>query len=75
MIFHVWRTTGHDPYRLYNNLDAEYRPIHDPTQPPRPPQFPERVRAFVYACGARQNELEEERLMRQARAIAKAVSG
>jgi hypothetical protein len=71
----VWRTTGHDPYRLYNNLDADYRPLHDPSLPSRPPQFPERVRAFIYACGQYANRLEEERLMRQARMIAKAVSG
>jgi hypothetical protein len=71
----VWRTTGHDPYRLYNNLDAEYRPLHDPSLPPRPPQFPERVRAFIYACGQRAFQLEEERLMRQARIIAKSLAG
>jgi hypothetical protein len=70
LIFNVWRTTGQNPYCLYNELDSSYRPVHDPEQPPRPPRFPERVRLFLYACGARQFQIEEERLVRQARMMA-----
>jgi hypothetical protein len=75
LIFNVWRTTGQDPYQLYNELDTSYRPVDDPSQPPRPPRFPERVRLFLYACGQRQFQLEEERLMRQAQTIAKTMGG
>jgi hypothetical protein len=74
-LFNVWRSSGADPYRLYNGLDESYRPLHDPSLPPRPPQFPERVRAFVYACGARARELEVEDRNLLIRGIAKALGG
>lgn len=75
MIFNVWRTTGQDPYQLYNELTPDYRPVYDPKQDPRPPKFPERIRLFLYAAGSRQFQIEEERLTRQTRMLAKAMAG
>jgi hypothetical protein len=52
-----------DPFRLYNDLDESYRPLRawdltlygeepdpDDDAPVRPPH-PDRLRAFIYACG------------------------
>jgi hypothetical protein len=33
------------------------------------------VRLFLYACGARQFQIEEERLVRQAQIIARSMAG
>lgn len=74
MLFHAWRVSGADPYRLYNGLDEQYRPLHNPQLAARPPQFPERVRAFVYACGQYARELEMKRDAELIKAIQKAVS-
>lgn len=52
----AWRYGSEDPYRLFNMLDAEYRPWAGGD--PRPPARPGRVRAFIYACA--QVAAEEE---------------
>lgn len=75
MLFNVWRASGADPYRTYNGLDEQYRPLHDLTADPRPPLFPERVRVFLYACGVYARELEAQRDQALVKGIAKAVSG
>lgn len=49
-MFAAWRYGGEDPWRLYNLLDAAYRPLANPTRAPVRPKFPMRVRAFMYAC-------------------------
>lgn len=60
MLFYTWKASGADPYRIYNGLDTDYRPLGQPDAAPRPPRFPERVRAFVYACGLYARELERK---------------
>ena len=75
MLFHTWRASGADPYCVYNGLTGDFRPLHDPTQAPRPPKFPERVRAFVYACAMYARELEVKDRQAMTQAIAKAVRG
>lgn len=52
LIFTAWRYGGEDPWRLYNDLDGDYRPLADPERPAVRPKYPVRVRHFVYACGA-----------------------
>jgi hypothetical protein len=74
-LFLVWKASGTDPYRLYNGLDEDYRPLGDPTAPRRPPLYPERVRAFLYACGERAREMEIEDAKMQATIIANAIGG
>lgn len=71
MLFHVWSVSGADPYQVFNGLDTAYRPLHDPSLPARPPQFPERVRAFLYACGLFSREIAQK----DAAAMAKAMRG
>jgi hypothetical protein len=44
----AWRYGREDPYRLYNMLDANYKPWGGGN--PRPPLHPTRLRAFLYAC-------------------------
>ena len=51
LLFLAWRYGGNDPYRTYNGLDEDYRPLGHPEEAPRPPIFPSRVRHFVYGCG------------------------
>ena len=48
-LYNAWRYGGHDPYRLYNLLDDNYRPM-DVGGEPRRPLHPSRVRAFIYGC-------------------------
>ena len=57
-MFLAWRYGGEDPYRTYNGLDEEYRPLGHPEEPPRPPTYPSRLRMFLYGCGiaAQDNE-------------------
>jgi hypothetical protein len=66
---------GVDPYRLYNSLDEQYRPLHQPGADPRPPQFPERVRAFTYAVANYARELNRKDRMEQAAATGAATQG
>lgn len=66
---------GADPYRLYNGLGDDYRPLGQPDAEPRPPQFPERVRAFVYACAMYARELARKDRMEQAQATGAAAQG
>lgn len=68
MLFYTWKASGQDPYRLYNGLDDDYRPMGDPSAERRPPQFPERVRAFIYACAMYARELDRKDRMEQAQA-------
>jgi hypothetical protein len=49
-LYLVWRKTGQDPYRLYNMLGDDYRPL-DGEGEPRRPLYPSRVVAFLIACG------------------------
>lgn len=46
----AWRYGGEDPWRLYNALDADYRPLEHPERPPMRPRYPTRLRSFMYAC-------------------------
>ncbi len=75
MIFYAWKASGADPYRLYNGLDEHYRPLSDPNGEPRPPQFPERVRQFIYACGAYARELERTDLRELVQGLGKVMGG
>lgn len=47
-----------DPYRVYNGLDGDYRPLGHPDEPPRPPTYPSRLRHFLYGCGLYAMETE-----------------
>lgn len=58
MLFLAWRYGHGEPYRIYNGLDRDYRPLGHPEQPARPPLFPSRLRHFVYGCGLYASELE-----------------
>jgi hypothetical protein len=49
LLFLAWLHGGEDPYRLYHGLDEHWRPRSDPDGEPRPPQFPERQRALIFA--------------------------
>jgi hypothetical protein len=54
-LFLAWYHAGRCPYRLYNMLDEQYRPIGEVDEDggpaaPRPPLYPLRLRAFEYAC-------------------------
>jgi hypothetical protein len=51
MLFLAWRYGKEDPYRLYNGLDADYRPLGHPEEVSRPPQYPTRLRHFLYGAG------------------------
>jgi hypothetical protein len=51
LIFCAWRYGREDPFRLYHRLDAQYRPMWDPGLPEVRPRRPDRLRAFLYACG------------------------
>jgi hypothetical protein len=50
-LFLAWRYGGEDPYRTYNGLDEDYRPLGHPEEAPRPPTYPTRLRHFLYGCG------------------------
>lgn len=50
-MFCAWRYGREDPWRLYNRLGVDYRPLWDPSLPPKLPRHPSRYRAFMYACG------------------------
>ena len=50
-MFLAWRYGGDDPYRTYNGLDQDYRPLGHPEESPRPPTYPSRLRMFLYGCG------------------------
>ena len=62
LLYLAWRYGGHDPYRLYNSLDEQYRPI-DGGQlgDPAPPPEPWRVKMFVYGCAmhAQKDEIQK----------------
>lgn len=75
MLFYLWKQSGADPYKVYNGLGPDYRPLHDPAAEPRPPRFPQRVKAFLYACGKYARELERRDLVEQARMLGKAMGG
>jgi len=51
MLFLAWRYGGDDPYRTYNGLGEDYRPLGHPELPAHPPRYPTRLRHFVYGCG------------------------
>jgi hypothetical protein len=112
-LYLAWRHGGADPYRLYNALDGEYRPLAGDACPdceglgrhvrrrfidledgsvttkpveidcvrgvgagvipgrPRRPLFPQRVQAFVYACGLAAEA--EERAMAGVQATRRAM--
>lgn len=50
-LYCAWRYGGEDPWKTYNLLDADYRPLWAPDRPPVRPKFPTRLRSFMYACG------------------------
>jgi hypothetical protein len=64
-----------DPYRLYNGLGEDYRPLGQPDAAPRPPRFPERVRAFLYACGAHYREQQRKDMQEVVQALSKMMRG
>lgn len=36
---------------MFNRLDADYRRLWDPSLNPLRPRYPDRLKAFMYACG------------------------
>jgi hypothetical protein len=57
-LFLAWRYGGEDPYRTYNGLDMDYRPLGRPQESPHPPTYPSRLRMFLYGCGLVAQETE-----------------
>lgn len=49
LLYLAWKHGGHDPYRLFNRLRDDYRPLEDPAGEPLPPPHPERVANVIYA--------------------------
>lgn len=49
LLYLAWKHGGHDPYRLFNELDEDFRPLERPDREPMPPPFPDRLRRVVYA--------------------------
>lgn len=49
LLYLAWKHGGHDPYRLFNELRDDYRPLRRPEMEPLPPPFPERLRRVLYA--------------------------
>lgn len=47
----AWRYGGEDPWRMFNRLDSDYRPLNALSRRPTRPQYPTRLRSFMYACG------------------------
>lgn len=62
----AWRHAGSDPYRLYHQLDASYRPVGAPDAPATPPAYPNRVKTFIYAAAVFAEEEAIERVRIQA---------
>jgi hypothetical protein len=48
LLYLAWKHGGHDPYRLYNGLDDDYRPIEDSEKPVMPPPDPRKLRNVIY---------------------------
>lgn len=46
MLYLAWRHGGHDPYRLFHMLDADYSPVGG--GPARPPLYPSRLRNVIF---------------------------
>lgn len=59
LLYLAWRYGGHDPYRLYNSLDEQYRPVEGGEA--LPPLEPWRVKMFVYGCAiyAQKDEIQK----------------
>jgi hypothetical protein len=60
MLFLAWRYGGEDPYRTYNGLDGDYRPLGHSEMEPRPPRYPSRLRHFVYGAGLYAADIESK---------------
>jgi hypothetical protein len=52
LLYLAWKHGGLDPYRLFNCLRDDYRPLERPDQEPLPPVFPTRLRSVIYAFAA-----------------------
>lgn len=61
-LYAAWRFGGADPYRTFNSLDADYRPIGDRDAEPRPPPSPWRIRMFTYGCAMYAQEEEVQKV-------------
>lgn len=49
LLYLAWKHSGADPYRLFNALRDDYRPLERPEREPLPPPYPERLRNVIYA--------------------------
>lgn len=56
----AWKHGGADPFRLYHNLDADYRPLGRPDSERVLPVYPGRVRNLIYGFAMRANEEAHE---------------
>lgn len=66
LLYLAWKHAGLDPYRTFNRLDDEYRPLEpggDRKEPLRPPD-PGRLASVVYGFAVL---AEEEAIMRASR--------
>jgi hypothetical protein len=63
-LFQVWRYGSGDwlePYRLYNGLNVDLRPLTSVDGEPHRPPYPTRVRAFVFGCAQVAADIERKR--------------
>lgn len=62
LLYLAWKHAGSCPYRLFNLLRDDYRPLEDPSREPLPPPHPERLRNVLYAFAACAEREEVERV-------------
>ena len=69
----AWRYGKENPYLLFNGLERDYRPVGGgEDEPPRPPPYPWRIRAFILACA---NYAHEERIEALEASVAAGAGG
>jgi hypothetical protein len=47
LLYLAWKHGGHDPYRMFHNLDDNYYPMRGGGER-MPPPYPARLRAVIY---------------------------
>ena len=69
LLYLAWLHGGHDPYRLFNRLDDDYRPLEasaDGDRPQHRPPEPKRVAHVLYGFALLASQEAEARALRGA---------